>query len=465
MRVELRAALEQAGVDDAFVELRYHAKTFRSVTVQQGRVERTTVRRRDGVGVRVLADGTWGFAATGDASVAAIRKAIEAALAAARATASFRRQRLGGLPAVELAVGDFASEGIDELFARSLDERVQLALQMEARVRQGSSKLRSASSTYSEIFEDKSIVTSDGADVSFRLARPELSVNAVAEQDGQLTSASESIGVTGGWDCLFRQPPEALADAAARMAVDLLGAKVAEGGRSTVIMAPAVVGLLVHEAVGHTVEADFVIAGSAARGKLGQPVASELVNLCDSGVSEHARGAGGSLPVDDEGVVAGKADIIRNGRLVGYLHNRETAAHFGVAPTGNARAWEYADQPLIRMRNTYIEPGDSSLEEMIATTDEGYLVEGPRNGQADATGEFTFGVTSARRIHKGKLGELVRGVTLTGDAFDVLRSVDAISKEFAWDLGSGHCGKGQPAKVDAGGPYVRCQLLLGGEQA
>ena len=117
------------------------------------------------------------------------------------------------------------------------------------------------------------------------------------------------------------------------------------------------------------------------------------------------------------------------------------------------------------MRNTYIEPGETTLEEMIASTEDGYLLEGPRNGQADATAEFMFGVTTARRIRDGRLGELVKGVTVTGNAFEVLRSVDAVSSEFRWDLGSEHCGKGQPAKVDAGGPYIRCRAILGGEQA
>ena len=464
MRAQLRDALDRAGIDDALVELRYHAKTFRRALVQQGRVEQTTLRRRDGVGVRVLADGTWGFATTGDASVGAVVRAITQAHAAARASAAFRTDRVPALGAVDLAVGDFETPGVDEILARSPQARVQLAIDLEARARAASSEVRSAGASYAEIVEEKAIVTSDGADCSFRIARPELHVNAVAERDGQMTTAAESIGVSAGWDCLFRTPPEELADRAAATAVDLLGARVAEGGRTTVIMAPSIVGLLVHEAIGHTVEADFVLSGSAAKGMLGQRAASDLVTLCDSGRSEHFVGAGGTIPVDDEGVIAGRTEIISAGKLVGYLHNRETAARFGVAPTGNARAWEYADAPLVRMRNTYIEPGDSSLAEMIATTEDGYLLEGPRNGQADATAEFTFGVRTARRIRNGKLGELVRGVTITGNAFDVLRSVDAVSREFVWDLGSGHCGKGQPAKVDAGGPYIRCQVLLGGEQ-
>jgi TldD protein len=116
------------------------------------------------------------------------------------------------------------------------------------------------------------------------------------------------------------------------------------------------------------------------------------------------------------------------------------------------------------MTNTYMEPGTSTLDEMIASTEDGYLLDGPRNGQADATGEFMFGVQEARRIRNGKLGELVKGVTISGIAFDVLASVDAVSDTFKWDLGSGYCGKGQPAKVDAGGPYVRCRAILGGQQ-
>ena len=114
--------------------------------------------------------------------------------------------------------------------------------------------------------------------------------------------------------------------------------------------------------------------------------------------------------------------------------------------------------------HVYLEPGDTSLEEMIASTSDGWFLDGARNGQADATGEFMFGTVTARRIRAGRLGELVRGVTVTGNAFEVLRSVDAVSSEFRWDLGAGHCGKGQPAKVDAGGPYIRCTALLGGTQ-
>jgi TldD protein len=115
------------------------------------------------------------------------------------------------------------------------------------------------------------------------------------------------------------------------------------------------------------------------------------------------------------------------------------------------------------MRNTYIEPGDSSLEEMIAATEDGLLLDGPKNGQADANGEFMFGTLQAWPIKKGVRGELLRGTNISGTAFDVLRSVTAVGSEFEWDLGSGHCGKGQPMKVDAGGPWLACEVLVGGQ--
>jgi TldD protein len=449
---------------DGFVELRYHHKEFRSLRVTQGRVESTAARHRTGVGVRVLESGTWGFASTSDCTKKSILQAVDAARTSARASASHRKNLIDALPEVALAKGEFEMPGVDDIMGRSIDEKLDLIIKAEAKARASSSSIPSATAGYNEIYAEKVIVTTDGAAASFRFVRPEFRVLAVAEKDGERSTGHESVGVTGGWECLFREDSDKLIGRATKAAVDLLSAKIPEGGKNTVILAPSIVGLMVHEAVGHTVEADFVQAGSVAAGKIGTRVASDIVTLCDSGASELIDGAGGTIPVDDEGVVTKDTVVIKDGILTSYLHNRESAAHYGVAPTGNARAWEYSDEPLIRMSNTYIRPGNESIEEIISSTKSGFLLDGPRNGQADATGEFMFGVQQAWRIENGKLGELVRGVTLSGKAFEVLQTVDAISNEFKWDLGSGHCGKGQPAKVDAGGPYIRCEAMLGGSQ-
>jgi len=454
------------GSGEGFVELRYHKRRSRSLAVEKGRVDQAKISEHTGVGVRVLAEGTWGFASTDQLEIGNVRRAIENARKAARSSAAAKNERVADLPAVDLARGRFDAPGYEELEKRELEESLELVLQLEADTRKASTTIQSASCGYTELFEEKGVVTTDGAKAWSRLVRPEFRISAVAQDGAEMQRGSESVGATGGWDCLFRNVSAAeMGDKAARMAVDLLSAKYAEGGRKRVILSPSLVGLLTHEAIGHTVEADFVIAGSCAAGKIGTRVASDLVTLCDSGQSEYHDGAGGTIAVDDEGVLAGRTTIIRAGMLENYLHDRESAAHFGVAPTGNARAWEFDDEPLIRMRNTYIAPGETGLDEMIASIEDGLLLDGPKNGQADANGEFMFGTLQAWPIKNGKRGPLMRGVNISGTAFDVLKTVDAVGSDFRWDLGSGHCGKGQPAKVDAGGPWLSCEVIVGGRTA
>jgi len=236
-----------------------------------------------------------------------------------------------------------------------------------------------------------------------------------------------------------------------------------EAGVHTVVLGSALAGILAHEAVGHTVEADLVMAGSVAARCLNEQVASELVTLIDYA----ATGPDGKpvpLPVvaDDEGTPAEDAVIIRDGILRSYMNNRASAAHFGVKPQGNARAYSWLDEPLIRMRNTCILPGKDKLEDMIASIDSGYFFERNGNGQADMTGEFMFGVTLGREIKNGKLGRALRDTTISGLAFELLRSVDMLSDELNWVL-NGTCGKKQPMPVGMGGPAVKCRIHVGGK--
>ena len=460
----LQEVLSSTG--DEFCELRCHRKRSRAVSVEKGRVDTAQITEHTGVGVRVLVEGTWGCASTDRFEASAVRRAVDEARSAARASAAARKERIAPLPSVELARGHFHSDGYEELSSRSIEETLALVRGLEEQTRGSSGLIQSAACTYSETFEEKGICTTDGAKAWTRLVRPEFRVMAVAEKAGEIQNSRKATGATGGWDCLFRrETPEKLADEVAQRAVDMLSAKYPEGGRKKVLLSPQIVGILTHEAVGHTVEADFVLSGSCAADRIGTRVASDLVTLCDSGLSEYLPGAGGTLQVDDEGVPTQKTTIIENGQLVSYLHDRETAAKFGVAPTGNARAWEFDDAPLIRMRNTYIAPGESEKEAMIENIDDGFLLDGALNGQADSNGEFMFGTAEAYPIKNGKLGPLMRGVNISGLAFDVLATVDQVGKDFEWDLGAGHCGKGQPAKVDAGGPWLSCEVVVGGRTA
>ena len=143
------------------------------------------------------------------------------------------------------------------------------------------------------------------------------------------------------------------------------------------------------------------------------------------------------------------------------MNSRETAAHFGMAPCGNARAWNFNDEPLIRMRNTCILPGKNTLEEMIASIDDGYYLIDSSNGQADLTGEFMFGVSLGYEIKNGKLGKALLDTTVSGIAFDMLKTVDMLSDQVVW-TSSGFCGKKQPMPVGMGGPDMRCRITIGG---
>ena len=234
-----------------------------------------------------------------------------------------------------------------------------------------------------------------------------------------------------------------------------------EAGLKTVILGGRMGGMLAHEAVGHTVEADLVIGGSVAGPNLGKPVASEKVTLVD--FANEALGKRCELPVylDDEGVIAKDAVLIKDGILTGFMNSRESAARFGVEPLGNARAWDYYDEPLIRMRNTAILPGEDKLEDMIASIDDGYYLIKTSNGQADLTGEFMFGVSLGYEIKHGKLGHAILDTTVSGLAFDMLKTVDMVSNHMSWES-SGFCGKKQPMPVGLGGPDMRCKITIGG---
>ncbi len=453
----------QAG---GWVELRFQGRSTKQVAVRNGELEESSSKRIQGIGVRALVDGVFGFASTTDLREPSILDAVEAAQSAARTSAAAKKHRIPGLATASMAVGTFPVDTDDPLDDHPLEEKLELVMKIDERIRKGSSSIVSSATSYAEIQDEKIIVTSDGARTHLFVAIPEFRVMAVAQKDGNQCFGMKANGVHGGWRDLFAaMSPEDMADYAVRTAVEQLTAPLPQGGLATVVLDPGLVGVLSHEAIGHTVEADIVLGGAITAEKMNEKVASELITMVDSGASEHAPHATGTLPVDDEGVTTRKTTLIENGVLRSYLHNRETAAHYDVEPTGNARAFEYSDAPIIRMRNTYIEPGATPVEDLIAGVDDGYYMCGLGfGGQADSNAEFMFGVREARRIYNGKLGEVVRGATISGNAFDVLSSVDAVGDDFQWDLGAGTCGKSQYAKVDAGGPHLRCRATIGGRQ-
>jgi TldD protein len=310
---------------------------------------------------------------------------------------------------------------------------------------------------------EKSLLTSDGTTLYSMLPRTIISFSLAMDKDGKPVEVGDSSGGLGQFEDRFNSPSD-LYEKIDKVYEHLLKKSegvYAEAGLKTCILDAKLAGILAHEAIGHTTEADLVLGGSVAANYMNMEVSSPLVTLVD--FAHTALGSTCPVPIyiDDEGTLAEDAVIIDKGVLRSYMHNKESAMHFNVKPTGNARAFQFFDEPLIRMRNTAILPGVSKRDDMIASIDDGYYLIQPSNGQADTTSEFMFGVTLGYEIKNGKLGNAIKDMTISGVAFDVLKTITMISDDMNWSAG-GFCGKKQMITVGMGGPAIKCKINIGG---
>jgi TldD protein len=449
--------------EDYYLEARFQSRVLNEVTFSNGELEKISTIENSGVSVRSLVEGCWGFSSVYNTSNDKLENCVDTAISTAKALSTIKKDKVRGLKTPHrITRGVFEPDVKGRLQDIGIDTKINTTKEAEREARSHSKYIKSAYSSYLEILDHKIIVNSDGAEFETFDSKPEFTITCIANSGGDSITASEGRGVTGGWNDLFQFYDHLeYARISSERAIRLLEAKHVLGEKSTVILDPGMVGLISHEAIGHMVEADFVLSGSIVKDKLDSMVASEKITLVDSGRSPYSGGAAGSLAVDDEGVIAGDTVLIENGKLKSFLHNRETAFLFDTEPTGNARAFEYTDEPIIRMRNTFIKPGNDKFEDIIKETKYGYLVKGPRNGQADANGEFMFGAQELHLIEGGEIKGLKRGATISGNAFEVLKSVDMVGNDFSYGIGTGYCGKFQVAKVDGGGPHLRCTATVG----
>jgi TldD protein len=245
--------------------------------------------------------------------------------------------------------------------------------------------------------------------------------------------------------------------------VVLFDATPAPAGEMPVVLAAGSSGILLHEAIGHGMEADFNRKNvSIYSDKIGKPVAKSFVNIVDEGTQEQARGA---LNVDDEGNVPGKTMLVQDGTLTTYLHDRISAKHYGVEPTGNGRRESYQYAPLPRMRSTYMLPGPHKKEEIVASVKSGLYCTRFTNGQVNiGAGDFTFYVKNGFLIEDGKLTRPIKDVNIIGNGPKVLELVDMVSDDLVIDEGGWTCGKdGQGVPVSQGMPTVRvASITVGG---
>jgi TldD protein len=313
-------------------------------------------------------------------------------------------------------------------------------------------------------YSDSTITThffsSEGADIEMEITRTIAQVNLVAKEGAKVIGYRGRIGGTGGFELFDKHDPVKKGIKVGESAVQVLKAKRSPNGRLPVIADHDLTGVFVHEALGHAAEGDLVTSGdSILEGQIGNTLAADNVTIYDDST---VPGAFGSFPYDDEGVRGGKKVLIKNGVLVGFILNRETAFKLGMECNGGARAESYGARPIVRMSNTYIDKGDYNFHEMLEDIKFGIYAKGTRGGQVDtAKGSFQFSAQEAFLIENGEVKHPLRDVSLSGMTLQILKNIDAIGSDFV--MGDpGFCGKGQMVPVGDGGPHIRISEAIVG---
>jgi len=442
-------------------ELRAQVNTSKRVTLLSGNMVSNSQSAAGGVSARVYKGGTFGFASGAEYS----NESVKDVIAAATKNAGFmdKHVNLGEkpLPAVNAGKVELKTQIKDDVSQSML---IDFANTLDGIITTKYKKLSARTVIADFLGMEKLLVVSDGADSHWYQPRSTIYVFMTAEtDDGIPVELFEAFSEHGHFNERFTDP-NLLVQKLDNLYESIMHKREgihSKAGLCKCIMHPDLAGILAHEAVGHTVEADMVLGGSVAAHNLGKQVASELITMIDAAHTYDGKTCPLPVYVDDEGVVAEDAVLIENGILKGFMHSRDTARKFNVKPQGNARAFSFSDEPLIRMRNTIIKPGTSKLDDMIASIDDGYYLVKTGNGQADSTGEFMFSVELGYEIKNGKLGKAIRETTISGVAFEMLKTVDMVSDDMYWSI-SGFCGKKQPMTTGMGGPAVRCDINIGG---
>jgi TldD protein len=410
-----------------------------------------------GVGVRVQRGDATGYAYTEDLTWESMRRAAETASQIA----------IGGAGIAPVAVTargvprryDLPALSID---APGLDKRALLERASRAAMAYGTEIVK-AEASFAEELREIMIATSDGMLVHDVQPLLRIGVRAIAERAGKRQEGSSGGGgrVTMGY--FDDRSPEVHGREAARQAIAMLEAREAPAGEMEVVLAPGDSGILLHEAVGHGLEADFNRKGTSNyTGQVGKPVASALCTVVDDATLLQSRG---SINVDDEGHEPQRSVLIENGQLVGYMHDRLSAKHFKITPTGNGRRESFGSAPLPRMTNTILLAGPHDPEEILKSVKRGVFAKRFGGGQVDiSNGDFVFSLTESYLIEDGKLTTPLKGVNLVGNGPEVLRNVTMLGNDLETSDGIWTCGKdGQSVPVGVGCPTIKIdKITVGG---
>jgi TldD protein len=440
-----------------YVEVRVQNLFKTLLTTKDGIVEGAKEGTENGAAIRALVDGAWGFVSLGKVEPKKLTKAVGEAYRLAKATGQRVKSpvKLADTKTVEDRITTNSRKHPRDV---SMEQKISDVLAMDKAVFGYDNRIKSCTISYLDVTGKNYFVNSDGTYIEQNKLYVWSRILASARDNSIFASAREETGSTAGYEVYDMENPEKLGTLVAKRVLEQLKAKPPKGGSFPAVLGPNVVGVFIHEAMGHLAEADLTLSGSVLYGMLGKQIGSDAVTVYDDGTIE---GAFGSFKYDDEGVQTQKTALIDKGKLTGLMHNRETAYKLNMEPTGNARAEDFHFEPIVRMRNTYLAAGDSTFEELIEDIDFGYYLKSFRGGQANLDGTFQVGIQEAYEIMKGKIGKPVRSASISGNTLETLHRVDAVGRDF--ELWPGRCGKGQTAFICDGGPHIRVgEVTVGG---
>lgn len=442
----------------SYADVRIVRRERQEIAVKNGRVGKMSLDEDQGFGVRVVADGAWGFASSSLMTMAEVERVAALAVSIARASSLVREERVE-LGPPEVHVATYHTPTVRDPFAVSLEDKLALLLKADEAMRRVKG-VRVSEANLEFLRETKLFASTEGSRIEQVLIESGAGLEATAVGDGEVQKRSypNSFGRhqgTAGYEFVEALDLAGHAQLIAEEAVALLTAPTCPSGEMTLIIGGSQLALQVHESCGHPTELDRVFGSEASYAgtsfltpeKLGTfRYGSPVVNLTADATLP---GGLGTFGYDDEGVPAQRTELVRDGIFVGYLTSRESAARLGLRSNGAMRADGWNRTPIIRMTNVNLEPGTWALADLIADTDEGLFVETNKSWSIDDKRlNFQFGTEVAYEIKGGRLGRLFKNATYTGITPQFWGSCDAICGPAEWRIwGTANCGKGQPSQV------------------
>jgi TldD protein len=460
--LDISRALDQLnratqGADDG--EIFFERRRGEALVFDDGRVKTASYDASEGFGLRAVSGEVAGYGHSTEISHAAIERAVETA----RLAVNSQQNTLAAGPA---PTNRRLYDDLDPIADAAFPVKVETLREIDAFLRALDPRVVQVSATIAASCQEVEILRPDGQHLRDVRPMTRLNVSVIVEQDGRRESGSAGgggrIGLSGLLDPVDWQ---AKAREALRIALVNLEAVPAPAGVMDVVLGPGWPGILLHEAIGHGLEGDFNRKGSSAfAGRMGERIAAPGVTVLDDGTIPDRRG---SLSFDDEGTPSSRTTLIEDGILVGYMQDRQNARLMGVAPTGNGRRESFAHAPMPRMTNTYMLPGESDPEDILASLERGIYAVNFGGGQVDITsGRFVFSTSEAYLVEKGKIVCPVKGATLIGSGAEVMNRISMVGNDLALDSGIGVCGKdGQSVPVGVGQPTLRVDALTVGGTA